>query len=540
MLNSPALITILTCLLCYYVTTAQKPRWTANGASRLWPSPVTVTTGRDVTRLAASFRILGSTSGNCVSAERILLEAATRYEKFIFWAGVPSGGGGTLASLDVCVRTTNIALDLGVDESYSLSVTVNSATLTANTTWGALAGLESFYSLVDYIDTGGLRDYHVSSLPIIIFDRPRFPWRGLMIDTARHFIPVSSILTTVDAMSFSKMNTLHLHLVDAESFPLQVPAYPTLSEKGSFHPSAVYSPQDLRTVVEYGRARGVRVVPEIDIPGHAHAWGYAYPSIVPNCPGFQSNINNVPLNPANTLTFDVLSSVLKSTAAIFTDSTLHLGGDEVTQSCWRNDSSVLRWMQEHGTDTHGVYQTFVTFAEKAVASRIPVHWQEVFEEKLNLPKNAIIQVWKFESARALLKQIVTAGYRALLSGGFYLDKQQPDPARVWYGSEETWKNFFLNDPTAGLNLTGPQEALVLGGEAVMFGECVDSANLDSRLWPRACGVAERLWSPSIGAHVPNREEFNSIGGRLSAHSCRMRRRGVLSGPVVPDTFCLLP
>ena len=123
----------------------------------------------------------------------------------------------------------------------------------------------------------------IVGLPIQISDRPAYPWRGLMLDTANHFIPVASILRQVDALAMNKMNVLHWHIVDSYSFPFVSEAVPELSQKGSWAPDAVYTPADVAKVLSYASARGVRVVPELDAPGHGYAFGLAFPEMVIPC-----------------------------------------------------------------------------------------------------------------------------------------------------------------------------------------------------------------------------------------------------------------
>jgi hypothetical protein len=199
---------------------------------------------------------------------------------------------------------------ISTDESYSIKVVAPSATLKANTVWGALYGLETFSQLVRYNAASGAHEIVNASLTIQ--DEPRFPWRGLLVDTVNHFLPLELLMRTVEALAQNKMNVLHLHSTDSYSFPVQFKALPLLSAKGAWHQDAIYTLDDLKALVEHGRMYGVRVVSlctipsfhtapyppssrlscctycqvfELDMPGHAYAWGLGYPELVVNdCP----------------------------------------------------------------------------------------------------------------------------------------------------------------------------------------------------------------------------------------------------------------
>eukprot|EP00456_Euglypha_rotunda_P079822 TRINITY_DN7695_c0_g1_i1.p1 TRINITY_DN7695_c0_g1~~TRINITY_DN7695_c0_g1_i1.p1 ORF type:complete len:232 (+),score=35.28 TRINITY_DN7695_c0_g1_i1:85-696(+) len=184
-----------------------------------------------------------------------------------------------------------------------------------------------------------------------------------MIDTARHFLEPATIYRTIDALAYNKMNTLHWHTVDAESFPVVINSYPNLSQAGAYDPTlAIYSQSVIANIVNYGYQRGIRVVPEFDIPGHAYSWGFGYPQVRCQCPSnLASNINNYPLDPSNDLTLQMVDAVIGEMAKLFTDQTFHLGGDEVVESCWTQNANVSDWMKSQGYTTG--LQVFQYFEE---------------------------------------------------------------------------------------------------------------------------------------------------------------------------------
>ena len=154
-------------------------------------------------------------------------------------------------------------------EEYSLFLRNNNKwELSANYYPGFLRGLETFSQLFEKNDAG---KWAVKGLPVSINDGPEFIWRGLMIDSSRHFIPVDVIKHTIDGMMFNKLNVMHWHIIDEDSFPYEIPSLPELSQYGKI--GGVYSTNDIKEIIIYARYRGIRVVPELDTPAHTESWG---------------------------------------------------------------------------------------------------------------------------------------------------------------------------------------------------------------------------------------------------------------------------
>jgi hexosaminidase len=152
---------------------------------------------------------------------------------------------------------------------------------------------------------------------------------GLMIDTARHYLPVKKILSILKAMSYIKLNVLHWHVIDAQSFPYVVPSVPELSQKGSYAPKLIYTPEDVSLIVKTGRSYGIRVIPEFDVPGHAASWGKAFPEVTAKCPSFYDDMNQIPLDPTKEKTYQLLEAIISSAGKSYIDEYIHLGGDEL-------------------------------------------------------------------------------------------------------------------------------------------------------------------------------------------------------------------
>ena len=309
---------------------------------------------------------------------------------------------------------------LDTDESYTLQID-SAITLTAKTVYGALRGLETLSQLVvfDY----DLQEYFVPATPISIDDAPRYQHRGMLLDTSRHFQPISFLEQTIDALSYAKYNVLHWHVVDTQSFPFESLTYPLLWN-GSYTKQERYTQNDIKSLVEYGRLRGVKVMIEFDMPGHAASWCAGYPSICPSRSCLQ------PLNPASDLTFEIITSLVtectgdSSKAGLFPYGLLHLGGDEVSYTCWEASPQIRLWEKQQGLS--GSEETYEYFVDRAATitrglNRLPIQWVEVFEHfGSKLDNNTVVHVWK---EKTTLDGVLQAGYRALLSNqdSWYLE-----------------------------------------------------------------------------------------------------------------------
>merc|ERR1712137_290867 len=497
----------------------------------VWPKPSTISQGAGSVGINPSSLTITTNSSSS-----ILQRAITRYQKnLIFPMGVSVSSSPepvTFTQLTINVVSSSEDLQLGVDESYSLPIAsgATSGSITAQTIYSAMRGLETFSQLVDWSDN--TTSYSINCLPTSISDVPRFPWRGFLMDTARHYMDASTIYRTIDALAYSKFNTLHWHAVDAESFPVESKTYPLLSQKGAWAPSAVYSQNFIESVVAYALDRGIRVVPEFDMPGHAYSWGKGYPDLTVTCPSYQSNINNVPLNPTLDSTYEMLGSFIPEMAQLFTDDCFHIGGDEVVYGCWNDNSQVTSWMNQKGYSDRQTLQYFENQVTPIMtsANKTAVVWEDLFDDGIELPSNYIVEVWSDEST---LQSLVKSGYRTISAYGYYLNNQEPVPGETTGQWVDTWKLMYQFDPLAGTNLTPTEEDLFLGGEAAMWAEQVDSVNYDSRVWPRACAVSERLWSQADVMDV------SDATTRLTEHRCRLARRGIGASPIVPD-YCSIP
>jgi hexosaminidase len=468
------------------------------------------------------------------SQNPILQEAFTKYQAWSFYQNdIPSvNDPNGVMRLSVTIQDERETVPhADMDESYVLELEPSRKMffLSSKSVWGALRGLETFSQLIIVQNN----QYLIKEAPVTIKDAPRFKWRGLLMDTSRHFFRVSSMIRTLNAMAFNKMNVLHWHVTDAHSFPLYIPQYPKLTEVGAFRKDAFYSEADVKQIVEHARKLGIRVVMEWDTPAHTHSWGLHYP-ITAKCPPKWSDINWTPLNPVTNMTYDVIKAIFDTTFKLCPDVYIHLGADEVETECFSLEENIRRFMLERGWSGDDGYDRlqayFFTRIEPFYRNhkKIPIVWDELLltQRRYELPKDMVVEAWR---SHDIMHRSLALGYKTLLAHGFYLDVQSPSlPRKYRYRWIDTWRDFYENEPFRTFNFTEAQKKNLLGGEAAMWTEQVDDLNLDSRVWPRTSAVAERLWSPQAI------NDTNGARWRMNFQRCIMVRRGIDGGPSEPD------
>lgn len=385
--------------------------------------------------------------------------------------------GGTLVVS--CVGAGSVLPQLGDDESYTLEVRTSGAALQAANVVGVLRGLETFLQLVEKQKEGGL-----AAAGVKIQDAPRFPWRGLMIDVARHFQPLPVIYRNLDAMAAVKMNVLHLHLTDDQGFRIESKRHPELHAVSQ--ESGVFTQEQIKAIIAAAAERGIRVVPEFDVPGHATAWLASHPEIasVPRAYAVARNwgVLNPVMDPTRPETLVLLESFFGEMAALFPDKFFHIGGDENNGKDWNASERIAAFKHEHGLATNEALHAWFNQQLAAMMTRHGkrlVGWDEVLHP--DFPRSAVVHSWRGADS---LAQAAQQGFAGILSAGYYLD--------LHYSAAE----HYAADPLpADSTLTPEQAARVLGGEAPMWSEWADARIYDFRVWPRAAAVAERLWSP---------------------------------------------
>ena len=366
-------------------------------------------------------------------------------------------------------------------ESYILDVSEHGARLEADTVVGVLRGLETMLQLVRMSEQG-------FAVPAVrIDDEPRFPWRGLLIDVSRHFQPLDVIKRNLDAMAAVKLNVLHWHLTDDQGFRIESQRFPKLHLLGSA--GEYYTGDEIREVVAYADARGIRVVPEFDVPGHATSWLVGFPELG-SAPGPYDletvyGIRDPALDPTRDEVYRFLDVFFGEMAGLFPDPYVHIGGDEVTGKHWDENPAIQQFMEEHGLpDNHALQAYFNERVSRILAkyNKRMIGWDEILHP--DLPAGTLVQSWR---GQASLAEATRSGFDGILSFGYYLDHMFPASFHAGV------------DPLGDADLTERQRARILGGEACMWGELITSENIDGRIWPRAAAVAERLWSsPNTG------------------------------------------
>ena len=389
------------------------------------------------------------------------------------------------------------------NESYSLDVSDQQARLVAPTVVGALRGLETLLQLVS-----ADRDGHY--LPAVkIQDQPRFPWRGLLIDVARHYQPMEVLKRNLDAMAAVKLNVFHWHLTENQGFRIESRKFPKLHLMGS--DGLYYTQTQVREIVAYARDRGIRVVPEFDMPGHSTSWLVGYPELG-SLPGpYQierhAGIFDPALDPTREQVYKFLDTFIGEMASLFPDAYLHIGGDENEGKQWDRNPQIQAFMKEKSLkDNHALQAYFNQRILKILQKhhKKMIGWDEILHP--DLPKDAVIQSWR---GPASLAEAAKNGYNGILSAGYYIDL-------IFPASEH-----YQADPIPlNTSLTADEARHILGGEATMWGEWVSPETIDSRIWPRTAAVAERLWSPQ------NVTDIEDMYRRLSVVSRQLEELGL--------------
>ena len=446
----------------------------------LMPQPAQVTLSQGRLPIDVNFRIglAGYEEPRLQSAaERLITRLAAK-------TGIPLSDrlatDASQATLEIeCDHAGEAVQSLKEDESYTLEVGVRQAHLKAPTPVGVLRGMETFLELVDLDATG------FGAPAVEIRDRPRFAWRGLMLDVSRHWMPVEVVKRTLDGMAAVKLNVFHWHLSDDQGFRVESKRFPKLDQMGS--DGHYYTQEQVKEVIAYARDRGIRVVPEFDMPGHTTSWFVGYPELASGPGPYQIErrfgVFDPVMDPTRDEVYRFIDAFIEEMAVLFPDEYSHVGGDEVNGRQWKSNARIQAYMQEHGLRSTADLQT--SFSERVVEmverhGKKPIGWDEVLHP--GLPQNVVVQSWRGPRSLAAAAH---QGYMTILSAGYYLDLMEPAVRH------------YRVDPLEGAaaGLTAEEKARILGGEACMWVEYADPTNLDSRIWPRLAAIAERLWSP---------------------------------------------
>ncbi|RDB14630.1 Beta-hexosaminidase 2 [Hypsizygus marmoreus] len=527
----------------------------------VWPVPRQYSTGTTPLRLSSSFSIKFS---GIEHAPRDLVDAVARTTSYLrtdkLQALVPDRGASSARAIRAAKSLSSLTLSLStkgkvrsiseeavVDvesriEGYTLTVPANGsgASLKANSTLGLFRGLTTFGQL--WYDWEGTT--YTLQAPFDINDSPVYPYRGFMLDTARNYFPVSDIKRTLDAMSWVKINTLHWHVVDSQSFPLVVPGFTELSAKGAYSAGQVYTPSDVKEIVQYAAARGIDVLAEIDTPGHTSIIAKSHPEHIAcfEAAPWTQFANEPPagqLRLASSATTNFTASLLKSAASLFLSKFFSTGGDEINSNCYAKDAATQADLAAQGKTLEQALDTFTQVTHRALkdAGKRAVVWEEmVLDHPVTLANDTVVMVW---ISSANVAAVAQKGYKLVhaASDYFYLDcggggwVGENINGNSWCDPFKTWQKSYSFNPTA--NLTAEQSKLVLGGQQLLWTEQSGPSNLDPIAWPRAASSAELFWSGPGG-------DVSKALPRLHDVAFRFVQRGVNAIPLQPLWCALRP
>jgi len=512
-------------LFASFITTAQVSKEQLNLIP--WPQNISISEGSFI--LTKEFKV--NVTG--VPNERIFI-AATNFLRrldgrtgMFFNQGFVTGINEVpSAQLQInCKR--NGKIELYEDESYVLDVKKDKITINATSDLGALHALETLLQLMQ--NNSNSFYFPVST----ISDFPRFTWRGLMIDAARHFMPVDVIKRNLDAMAAAKMNVFHWHLVDDQGWRIELKKHPKLTQLAS--DGNYYTQEEIKSIVKYASDRGIVVVPEIDVPGHASAILTAYPEIGSKVVNINLNsgekeqkftqiqtynlernsgIFTPTLDPSNPKTYELLNEIFDEVCPLFPGRYFHIGGDENEGKDWDSNPKIQEFKKKHKLATNHDLQTYFTMQLLPMLkkhNKVLMGWEEIMTK--NMSKDAIIHSWKGVNegvpAGKSLVDAAKGGYKTVLSNGYYID--------LVYGVED---HYSVDPMPKNVVLTEEEKARILGGEATMWSELVTSKTIDSRIWPRTAAIAERFWSNDTI------NDTNSLRKRMDNFSFRLEELGL--------------
>ncbi|CAF4188214.1 unnamed protein product, partial [Rotaria sp. Silwood2] len=500
-----------------------------------WPQPQYLNASLDYIFIDPEFFIVYSNLKNC----DIIDKAIERYKPIFFppklSVQTPNRFDENRILLSVFIlvqsKKCHIYPQLRDDQSYRITIENSYGIIFAENVWGALNGLETFSQLL-FINED---NYLATNASIYIHDWPRFPYRGILLDTARHFLPVPIIKQHLDAMVYNKFNVFHWHITDDQSWPFVSRRFPQLTDKGAFSSAHVYTPDDVQDIIEHGRLRGIRIIPEFDTPGHVAALGRAFPEFLTDCYNgsipcqaiYGVHAEREILDPTKKEVYKFMNEFLKEVKYIFKyEPYIHLGMDEVYPACWMSNPNIQKFLKENNmfneTDLMAYYSRQILKLMKSMGGKSMV-WQDVWDDGVKLPSDTVIEIWKDTSLLSdspswsyYLSKATSEGYDAVLAAPFYLNMinygKYNTPESVMNLEFFKWYNIDLFANFTGDNIARQR---LIGGEAALWAEFVDGTNSLSRLWPRVSAVAERLWS-SIDVNNPEDAQF-----RLDVHRCRM-------------------
>lgn len=465
----------------------------------------------------------------------------------------------TIERIEFHVSNPAADLQFGVNELYTLISGGDLIIINSDTPWGALNALSTLQQLIIFDN-----DKFYLNGSYRIEDKPYFRHRGIMLDTARNFLSIETIKNQIEVMALVKLNVLHWHIIDSQSWPLEVIIYPNMT-KDAYSRTEVYTHSDIKHVVAFARARGVRVIPELDMPGHANAgWRQVDSDIVVDSDRFWNDEPLVAaepppgqLDPSLNKTYEVVSNVFNEVGPLFLDNFYHAGMDEIIPALYNDLESIKNWLNQGNRSYNDLLQYWVdktlpVFKRRTNTTRV-VMWADVLVGDIhayNLSQDVVLQQWR--GGENALNNLIATGHDVIVStsdflyldcgnGGFlfndpiYIDIPQNQATLhgaggSWCGPYKTWQTLY--DFNILVNLTESEARHVLGAEAPLWGEQIDDSVVSIKLWPRVAALAENLWSGNRDKDGYLRT--NTVSSRiLNFREYVQQAYGVKTHPLVP-------
>ena len=434
-----------------------------------------------------------------------------RHYKTMFYKNKETKGGECV-EVRVHIEDPSEELSVETDQSYQLKCSKEGITINASTIYGYNYALESLSQLIVWENS--TEHYRLNGHEIE--DHPAFQWRGLLLDSARHYLPVSALYKQIRGMRYNKMNVLHWHLSDLESFPFQSLSHPQLNKAAYGEGRYVYTQQEVKGIVNYAKEHGIRVVPGFPLPSHSGFWGMENLHV--------GTGNSTQLKAGSEETYKLLEDFFKEVGEVFPDAYVHLGGHDVNYTHWDVlDPETAAFMTKHELPDHtALVKYFWDRVIQLISPKVPIFYEELFSKSMEWewtpPPSTVFQVLK---KKEKIAEITGGGFGALMSSGWDLERQNPTGGgHYFYG--DTFYDFQNNHfPQLAVG-----KEFLLGGESVMWGDQVDENGMDVRVWPKTLAVAAYLWSQGAGD--------------VTIQRCVMTRRGIPTWPLRVSTPCEYP
>lgn len=503
-------------------------------ATTVIPKPLSVSQSDGAFRIDHETTIVANASGKWAAAffaERLRIATG--------WVlPIQDSVRGEYAANQVVFRTPDpdpALSELG-QEGYRLRVASDGIDISSNGPAGLFYGAQTLLQLLPpqvFARTSGSLQTESLAVPAVtVIDRPRFRWRGLLIDVSRHFRSKAQLIKTLDAMAMHKLNVLQLHLTDNEGWRLEIESYPKLTTVGAIGdrtnpdgPERLYfSRDDIREIVAHAARHHIIVVPEIDMPGHSGAAARAYPELFD---GHQT------INPVSEKSFAFVKGVLAEVMELFPSRYLHFGGDEVWRDHrWADMPEVRAFMRQMGyTDFKEVEGHFDRSVTKFITDSgfTPIAWDEVAE--FDVHPNTIVLWWRHWRPEAR-ESAIRKGHRVIISPANYLYFDYPnapgEPGAPWIGNDNGPNSFQLIHQWEPIpeSFSAEEEAQVLGLQANVWTEFIRSNQYyEYMIFPRLSALAEIAWSPK------GEKDLNDFKRRLLVQCQRYEALGLNYRPI---------